>query len=402
MTTDARNATRCSSWSSWFRSGCSAFCRVTRTSTTSSGPIARWRWLSGDLTGEERGAATAAFRWSGTVNRAGRARRGRDAPVQEDRGRRWTISRSTCPSTLVRRREIFLDVASTDDPVHGNQEGRHFHGYSCCYLPLCIVRASCAVRKVLGYMQYSDVQNFLYSGTENCESAMPRTPFSQIPPQATPRAPASRPRLAQSSPRGAEAYSTFVPHTLACATLADLPTGGRNDSRGTERTAADKKRHSANASSCGTTLRSRLRPANVDPAAGAEELARERKRRPETVVRGDDGFCRDGTWCEDNGVDDLFGLSRNARLTERRQLRKSRRRCISTGEARFCDFRYRIRTSWSRTRRAVAKGLPGPRGARFVVTSPGCKRAGARILYEKLYCARGENRGAAACSPTGP
>ena len=151
--------------------------------------------------------------------------------------------------------------------------------------------------------------------------------------------------------------------------------------------------------STGTTLCSRLRPANVDPAAGtAEELARERirKRWPETriVVRGDSGFCRDGTWCEDNGVDYLFGLSRNARLTERRQLRKSRRRCVSTGAAsrRFCDFRYRTRTSWSRTRRVVAKGLPGPRGDRFVVTSLGCKRAGARVLYEKLYCARGENR----------
>ena len=102
------------------------------------------------------------------------------------------------------------------------------------------------------------------------------------------------------------------------------------------------------------------------------------------------------TWCEDNGVDYLFGLSRNARLTERigRQLRKSRRRCVSTGAAsrRFCDFRYRTRTSWNRTRRVVAKGLPGPRGlnARFVVTSLGCKRAGARVLYEKLYCARGE------------
>ena len=150
-------------------------------------------------------------------------------------------------------------------------------------------------------------------------------------------------------------------------------------------------------------LCSRLRPANVDPAAGTEEeLARERirKRWPKTriVVRGDGGFCRDDlmTWCEDNGVDYLFGLSRNARLTERigRQLRKSRSRCVSTGAAsrRFCDFRYRTRTSWSRTRRVVAEWLPGPRGlnARFVVTSLGCKRAGARILYEKLYCARGE------------
>ena len=100
---------------------------------------------------------------------------------------------------------------------------------------------------------------------------------------------------------------------------------------------------------------------------------------------------RDGTWCDDNDVDCLFGLSRNARLTERRQLRRSPSRCVSTGEARFCDFRYRTRGSWSRTRRAVAKAEWRLRGARFVVTSLSRKPAGARVLYKKLYCARGEN-----------
>jgi hypothetical protein len=36
--------------------------------------------------------------------------------------------------------EIVLDVDATDDPVHGNQEGRFFHGYymNYCYLPLYI------------------------------------------------------------------------------------------------------------------------------------------------------------------------------------------------------------------------------------------------------------------------
>ncbi len=36
--------------------------------------------------------------------------------------------------------EIILDVDATDDPVHGHQEGRFFHGYyrSYCYLPLYI------------------------------------------------------------------------------------------------------------------------------------------------------------------------------------------------------------------------------------------------------------------------
>jgi hypothetical protein len=37
-------------------------------------------------------------------------------------------------------RQIILDLDSTDDPLHGNQEGRFFHGYygHYCYLPLYI------------------------------------------------------------------------------------------------------------------------------------------------------------------------------------------------------------------------------------------------------------------------
>src|SRR4029079_658013 len=36
--------------------------------------------------------------------------------------------------------QIILDLDATDDPLHGNQEGRFFHGYyDCsCYLPLYI------------------------------------------------------------------------------------------------------------------------------------------------------------------------------------------------------------------------------------------------------------------------
>ena len=36
-------------------------------------------------------------------------------------------------------KEIFLDLDSTDDPLHVNQEGRFFHGYYGCYLPLYVV-----------------------------------------------------------------------------------------------------------------------------------------------------------------------------------------------------------------------------------------------------------------------
>jgi Transposase DDE domain group 1 len=37
-------------------------------------------------------------------------------------------------------RQIVLDVDATDDPIHGNQEGRFFHGYygHYCYLPLYV------------------------------------------------------------------------------------------------------------------------------------------------------------------------------------------------------------------------------------------------------------------------
>ena len=37
-------------------------------------------------------------------------------------------------------KEIILDFDATDDPIHGNQEGRFFHGYyKCyCYLPLYV------------------------------------------------------------------------------------------------------------------------------------------------------------------------------------------------------------------------------------------------------------------------
>ena len=36
--------------------------------------------------------------------------------------------------------EIVLDLDATDDPLHGNQEGRFFHGYydNYCYLPLYV------------------------------------------------------------------------------------------------------------------------------------------------------------------------------------------------------------------------------------------------------------------------
>jgi len=195
-------------------------------------------------------------------------------------------------------REIWLDLDATDDPLHGNQEGRFFHGYygSYCYLPLYI----------------------------------------------------------------------FCGGHLLCA---------------------------------------RLRPSNQDGAAGSIKeleriIAQIRKRWPTTriVIRGDSGFCREAImrWCEDNRVAYLLGLARNKRLNRilSKEMAAARQEHARTGRAarRFRDFRYRTRKSWSAERRVVGKAeyLPKKANPRFLVTNLPVGRAGAKRLYEKLYCVRGE------------
>ena len=53
--------------------------------------------------------------------------------------------------------EIILDLDATDDPVHGEQEGRFFHGYyDCyCYLPLYVKRPSAAIRSSSAFFSTS-------------------------------------------------------------------------------------------------------------------------------------------------------------------------------------------------------------------------------------------------------
>jgi hypothetical protein len=72
-------------------------------------------------------------------------------------------------------------------------------------------------------------------------------------------------------------------------------------------------------------LAAKLRPATIDGAAGAlEEVIRItkqiRQRWPRTriLLRADSGFCRNDLmeWCENNRVDYVFGLARNARLVD--------------------------------------------------------------------------------------
>jgi len=195
-------------------------------------------------------------------------------------------------------KQIILDLDATDDPLHGHQEGRFFHGYydGYCYLPL-----------------------YVFCG-----------------------------------------------------------------------------RH---------LLVSKLRRSNIDAAAGSVgEMARVvgqiRRRWPRVriLLRADSGFCREDlmSWCEAHGVDYLFGLARNDRLTaeissELAQAQEESERTDKPAR-RFKDFTWSTLKSWGRSRRVVAKAewTGGDSNPRFIVTSLSREESEARHLYEKVYCARGE------------
>jgi hypothetical protein len=195
-------------------------------------------------------------------------------------------------------KEIVLDLDATDDPIHGHQLGRFFHGYydNYCYLPLYI----------------------------------------------------------------------FCGEHLLCA---------------------------------------KLRPSDIDGAAGSVKhltkiVERIRRQWPEVriIVRGDSGFCREPLmrWCEENCVDYVLGLAKNARLQRilGKELHEAKMQFEATGRpARvFKEVTYQTRKSWSRERRVVGKAERLAKGSnpRFVVTSLSAEELDARTLYEDVYCARGE------------
>ena len=105
------------------------------------------------------------------------------------------------------------------------------------------------------------------------------------------------------------------------------------------------------------------------------------------------------SWCEENGVEFLFGLAKNKRLLKiiGKQLQEAKVQFEETKKAArvFTEFSYQTRQSWKRERRVVvAKAEHLEKGAnpRFVVTSLSAEKMEARALYEELYCARGEMR----------
>ena len=96
-------------------------------------------------------------------------------------------------------------------------------------------------------------------------------------------------------------------------------------------------------------------------------------------------------WCENNGVDYLFGLAKNRRLTAeiRAELAAAQEQSQQTQKParRFKDFTWRTRDSWSRERRVVAKAewTGGEANPRFVVTSLTREQHEARHLYARYH-----------------
>jgi hypothetical protein len=152
-------------------------------------------------------------------------------------------------------------------------------------------------------------------------------------------------------------------------------------------------------------LAAKLRRANMDASSGArDEVARIvdhiRRRWPRVriLLRGDGAFAREElmAWCERSRVDYVFGLARNDRLVAaiEAEMADASAECRATERParRFKDLLWSTLSSWSRRRRVIGKAEALPLGdnPRFIVTSLQPTAADARLLYERVYCARGE------------
>jgi hypothetical protein len=144
-----------------------------------------------------------------------------------------------------------------------------------------------------------------------------------------------------------------------------------------------------------------LRPSNIDPARHAWAILRllvQRLREvwPQVriVLRADSGFCRWRMlrWCEQHQVHYVVGLAKNARVVAcaRGLLDRARKRYEQSGDKQrlFGCVSYGAK-SWDQERSIIVKAEHHTLGAnpRFVVTN---LEGDPQVLYDQLYCARGE------------
>ena len=144
-----------------------------------------------------------------------------------------------------------------------------------------------------------------------------------------------------------------------------------------------------------------LRPGWRDPASVVSALIkliahRLRQRWPQVrlIVRGDSGFCRPKVLRRFDAwrIDYIIGVQKNPTLewfsAVPARMLAEQYEATGTKQRLIGEFRYASR-NWDRERRVIARLEHGAQGAnpRFVVTS---LAGDAAVLYERLYCARGE------------
>ena len=146
-------------------------------------------------------------------------------------------------------------------------------------------------------------------------------------------------------------------------------------------------------------LRPGKTPSGVEVRAHLHRLVRQiRTRWPLTriTIRGDSHYARPEamTFCEQNGLSYLFGLTGTRPLTAKVQDMADAvrtQRVVEDCEVvrGFAETKHRAR-SWSCERRAVARIEATRLGLdiRFVVTN--LRGTSPRVVYESLYCARGQ------------
>lgn len=153
---------------------------------------------------------------------------------------------------------------------------------------------------------------------------------------------------------------------------------------------------------CGSQLLvSYLRPARIDAAQHAWAILallvkhlRCAWPKVRIILRGDSGFCRQKmlNWCNRHDVGYCVGLAKNTRLNARTQrLRdclKASHEAAHTHQRAFMEFTYAA-ASWRYPRRVIARLEYSDKGdnPRYVVTN---LKGDAQMLYEHLYCQRGE------------
>jgi hypothetical protein len=146
-------------------------------------------------------------------------------------------------------------------------------------------------------------------------------------------------------------------------------------------------------------LRPGKTPGGVEVRAHLRRLMRHiRKSWPATRVtfRGDGHYGRPEAmqWCEDNGVDYVFGLPGSRPLAKKvddkaDEIRVERALANAEVVRGFAEVRHKAK-SWNKERRAVARIEAATLGLdiRFVVTN--LEGGSPEWLYETLYCARGQ------------